>query len=109
LWTITRRRLADQALRHTRSAEQTDGTLADITQPLNTDPPTDAKSDRAAVLGRAVALLRDQFEPSTWKAYWATVTEDRDPAVVAEDLGVTRWTVYKTQTRILQHLREQME
>ncbi len=109
LWTITRRRLADQARHHARAAQQADGSLADVAQPLDTDPPTDAASDRAAVLGRAVALLRDQFEPATWKAFWATVAEGRDPAEVAEDLGVTRWAVYKARARVLQRLREQME
>ena len=80
-----------------------------MAQPFDTDPPTDAASDRAAVLGRAVALLREQFEPSTWKAFWATVAEGRDPAAVAEELGVTRWAVYKARARVLQRLREQME
>ncbi len=109
LWTITRRRLADQARRQARCIQQTDGSLAGVAQPVDAEPPTDAVSDRVAVLSRAVALLRDQFEPVTWQAFWATVAEGRDPAAVAADLGVSRWAVYKARARVLQRLREQLE
>ncbi len=109
LWTITRRRLADQARRHARHPEHADGSLADVAAVDAVEPPTDAASDRAAVLGRAVAMLRDRFEESTWRAFWATVAEGREPAEVAESLGVSRWTVYKARARVLQRLREELD
>ena len=109
LWTITRRRLADQARRHARRPEQPEGSLADVPQTIPSDPPTGEADDRAAVLARAVALMRDQFEPSTWDAFWATVVDGRDPAEVAETLSISRWTVYKARARVLQRLRQQLE
>ena len=112
LWTITRRRLADQARRVARQLEQPDGSLSKLAAevlPDVGDPPTDAADDRAAVASRAAAMLRDQFEPTTWNAFWATVVEKRQPAEVAESLGVTRWAVYKARARVLQRLREELE
>jgi RNA polymerase sigma-70 factor, ECF subfamily len=109
LWTITRRRLADQARRQARRIEQCEGSLADVKQTIDAEPPTHPASDRAAVLARAVALLRDQFEESTWQAFWATVVEGRDPADVAHSLGLSRWTVYKARARVLQRLRQDLQ
>ncbi len=54
-------------------------------------------------------MLRDQFEATTWTAFWATVVEGRQPAEVADSLGVTRWAVYKARARVLQRLREELE
>lgn len=112
LWTITRRRLADQTRRHARRVEQADGSLADVAEEVAfgpEEPPTGAAEDRAAVTSRAVAMLRDQFEDSTWNAFWATVAEGRQPAEVAESLGLSRWAVYKARARVLQRLREELD
>lgn len=109
LWTITRRRLADQARRYAARDEAMNGSLAYVPAAEPAEPPTDARSDRAAVLRRAIALLRDQFEETTWQAFYATVAEGRQPAEVAESLGVTRWAVYKARARVLQRLREETE
>lgn len=112
IWTITRRRLADQARRGARQVEQPAGSLSDFVADGAAepgDPPTDAADDRAAVASRAAAMLREHFEPTTWKAFWATVVEGRQPAEVADSLGVTRWAVYKARARVLQRLREELD
>lgn len=114
LWTITNRRLADQARRHARRMDHPAGSavdrlLNDAADAVGSDPPTDAHQDRAAVVARAVALLRDQFEPPTWQAFWATVVEGREPAEVADSLGVSRWAIYKSRARVLHRLRQELE
>jgi RNA polymerase sigma-70 factor (ECF subfamily) len=112
LWTITRRRLADQARQHARRIEQAEGSLGSVVAAGAVEaeePPTDAAADRAAVISRAAAILRDQFEPNSWQAFWATVAEGRQPAEVAESLGMSRWAVYKARARVLQRLREELE
>lgn len=109
LWTITRRRLIDQTRRLRRQVETVEGSLSDVADDAGGDPPTDAGDDRAAVLARAAALLRDRFDPSTWEAFWATVVDGRDPGEAAEALGLSRWAVYKARARVLQRLREQLD
>jgi RNA polymerase sigma-70 factor (ECF subfamily) len=40
--------------------------------------------------------------------FWETTVEGRDPAHVAEEMGVSRWAVYKARARVLQRLQTQM-
>lgn len=107
LWTITRRRIAD----HHRGRPD-DELLGSADQSIAAasmdEPPTDADTDRATLLRRAVAIYRDRFDAKTWQAFWATVVDGRSPDEVAETLGVTRWAVYKSRARILQRLRSEL-
>ncbi len=72
------------------------------------EPPTDARVDQRTLIRRAIAIYRDRFDSKTWQAFWATVVEGRDPAEVAETLGVSRWNIYKARARILQRLRTEL-
>jgi RNA polymerase sigma-70 factor, ECF subfamily len=38
---------------------------------------------------RALELVRGEFQDSTWQAFWRTVIEDREPAIVVDELGLT--------------------
>lgn len=124
LWTITRNKVVDVVRRRARGPRGIGGSVAqqwmqdqagDIgaNSPSlslsETEPPSDAASDQRAVLHRAVSLLRDRFEATTWQAFWRTVVDGCDPAEVADELGVSRWTVYKARSRVLQRLRTELE
>lgn len=114
LWTITRRRIADAV--RAKPTEQLAGSgINDLMgaeslskASLSNDPPTDAALDRQTLLIQAVAIYRDRFDTKTWKAFWATVVEGRQPDEVAETLGMNRWSVYKARARILQRLRSEL-
>ena len=43
---------------------------------------------------RALEIMRDEFQPNTWKAFWATVVEEKPPAEVAKELGMSVTAVY---------------
>lgn len=119
LWTITRRRMVDwrrdrpdellmgssvvaSALAAGRSSEESHGNeLSDL-------PPTDSRIDMQTLLRRAVAIYRDRFDSNSWRAFWATVVEGRQPEEVADSLGISRWAVYKSRARILQRLRTEL-
>lgn len=114
LWTITRRRIAD-AVRACPGEQLAGSGINDVAsagsstnRSLSNDPPTDAAIDRQTLLIQAVAIYRDRFDPKTWKAFWATVVEGRQPDEVAETLGMNRWSVYKARARILQRLRSEL-
>lgn len=104
LWTITRRRIADTL--RARPDQQLAG--SSIEKLPQFDPPTDPEIDRQTLLVNAVAIYRDRFDPKTWKAFWATVVDGREPDEVAETLGMNRWSVYKARARILQRLRTEL-
>jgi RNA polymerase sigma-70 factor (ECF subfamily) len=65
----------------------------------------DSGSNLAA---RAVKLVRGDFEPRTWDAFWMTTVDGRDAIDVAEALGVSKWAVYQSKSRVLRRLRGEM-
>jgi RNA polymerase sigma-70 factor (ECF subfamily) len=118
LWTITRRRLVDQTrlwsqqpeIQSSQQLEQANLTRVPeaVLQPDDA-PPTDANSDRRSILAAAIAGLHRRFSPETLTAFRRTVLDGQDPADVAAELGVSRWTVYKARSRVLQRLRTELD
>jgi|SRR5579875_2471285 RNA polymerase sigma-70 factor (ECF subfamily) len=58
---------------------------------------------------RALELMQAEFQPSTWKAFWEYVVNQRPAAEVAEELGLTENAVYLTKGRVLRRLREELK
>jgi RNA polymerase sigma-70 factor (ECF subfamily) len=57
---------------------------------------------------RALELVRGEFEERTWQMFWLTVVEDRTPADVAAQYGVTPVAVRKAKSRVLHRLRTEV-
>jgi RNA polymerase sigma-70 factor (ECF subfamily) len=78
--------------------------------PIPPDPLelSEAPADVAGVFHRAVSLVRDQFEERTWRAFWRVAVEDRSPAEVATELGITANAVRQAKSRVLRRLKEEM-
>ncbi len=102
LWTITRHKLGD----HFRRAVRPDvrGTGAPLEQLPAEAPASDAGD--AWLYHRAVEQVRGEFEEPTWQAFWRVTVEDRPPAAVAEELGLSVNAVYLAKSRVLRRLRE---
>lgn len=80
-------------------------------EPDPTPDPSDrlAEADEARHLAaRALALMRDRFEPATWRACWEQVVNDRPAAEVAAELGVTVNAAYLARSRVLRLLRQEL-
>ena len=56
----------------------------------------------------AAAMVRGEFTPSTWRAFWATAVEGRPPAEVAAELGQSVGSVYIARSRVLDRLRRRI-
>lgn len=123
LWTITRNKIRDQArldhanavggteaqLRLDQVADADDGsTASENGLGSESEPPSQLESDRASIRRRTLEMLRDGFDPRTWRMFWETAIGERDPADVAEEMGVSRWAVYKARARVLHRLRQEM-
>ena len=52
--------------------------------------------------------IRSEFHETTWKAFWQTAVEGREPAVVAKELGVVIGVIYVSRSRVMKRLREQV-
>lgn len=53
-------------------------------------------------------MIRSEFQPQTWTAFWCVIVEQHAAADVAGDLGVSVWTIYKAKARILNRLRDHL-
>jgi RNA polymerase sigma-70 factor (ECF subfamily) len=54
----------------------------------------------------AAGVVRDEFEATTWKAFWETAVEDKPVKDVAAALGVSVGAVYVARCRVMARLRE---
>lgn len=112
LWTIARNKLRDRQRRQAnspvspRSIEQLDHTSP---VEIQEEPPTDARADQRLVKLRALQCLQDLFPEKAWQMFWRTEIDGNDAASVAEELGVSKWAVYKAKARVLQRLRAELD
>ena len=112
LWTITRNKVRDHHRQLARQAKAAGGTDAyqRLLEMAETPPESESdqgKAERSGVQQRALQLMKTDFEPQTWQAFWKTTIEGQSPSEVAADLGVSKWTVYKARSRVLQRLRDE--
>jgi RNA polymerase sigma-70 factor, ECF subfamily len=57
---------------------------------------------------RAVEQVRGEFEERTWQAFWLTTIEDRAPAALAGELGMTPAAIRQAKSRVLRRLKQAM-
>ncbi len=62
--------------------------------------------DRREILRRAAEIIRNDFEPHTWQAFWRSVVEEQAPHDIASDLNMTPNAVRQARFRVLARLRE---
>jgi RNA polymerase sigma-70 factor (ECF subfamily) len=65
-------------------------------------------SEVSGLYRRALELVRREFEEQTWQAFWLTAIEDRLPASLAEELGMTPAAIRQAKSRVLRRLKEEM-
>jgi len=60
------------------------------------------------LFSRALQLLKDEFQPATWRAFWEHGVNSRSAAEVARELGLTAGAVYAAKFRVMTRLREDL-
>ena len=73
-------------------------------EPTEDCPPVGQK---AACMRRALEMIRGDFQPQTWHAFWRNVVDGRPLADVAQEFGLTKGAVRQARYRVLTRLREQ--
>ena len=82
---------------------------------LNERPAPDALGDIwekeycELLVARALDLMRQEFEPTTWQACWEMVVSGRSGIEVAKSLGLTVDAVYAAKSRVLRRLRKELD
>jgi RNA polymerase sigma-70 factor (ECF subfamily) len=64
---------------------------------------------REYLIRRAMEVMRQEFQPATWQAFWECVVADRPAADVARQLGISENAVYLAKGRVLRRLRQELE
>jgi RNA polymerase sigma-70 factor, ECF subfamily len=116
LWTITRNKIRDHRRRTQERAIAAGGTEAYLhLQQLSDDASEswsndeERRSAEQGVVKRTLELIRAEFEPTTWKAFWIATVEKRTAAEIAAELGITKHAVHQAKYRVLKRLREEFE
>lgn len=112
LRTITRNKVNDHFRRRDREPLGVGGSeardrLAEVPGTVPPDEPSDDPAERE-LLHRALAMIRGEFEPRTWQAFWQTTVEGRLTADVAAELGMTPGAVRVAKSRVLHRLRSDL-
>lgn len=82
--------------------------LADLADPTGRDPLGEAEY-REYLLQRALVLIRDDFQPATWRAWEEYAVRGRSAAEVSRELGVSPHAVYLAKARVLRRLRQELD
>jgi RNA polymerase sigma-70 factor (ECF subfamily) len=112
LFRVTRNKVTDHFRRRNRCAPAAGGTDAWEQLEQTPDPAADLPEDppevAAGLYHRGLELVRSEFEPQTWAAFWRTAVDDLPVDLTAADLGVTPAAVRKAKSRVLRRLREEL-
>lgn len=114
LLTITKNKIRDHLRNRARTAEAT--IVADAQRRVEqlhevswdsstNDVPFNSKS---ALLTRVVDLVRNDFEEKTWQAFWRVTAERQAAKDVAEQLKMSKWSVYQAKSRVLSRIRQEL-
>jgi RNA polymerase sigma-70 factor, ECF subfamily len=107
LWTILVNKARDR-----RRALATNVLGAQDVPESPTPDPADELADReyrGYLVRRVLELIQDEFQPTTWQAFWECVTTNQSAAAVGEKLGLSLDAVYQAKSRVLRRLRQDLE
>jgi len=91
------------------SEEELQRRVEQLQDAAGTEPTVWADEYDSHVVRRVLGLLKADFEPTTWRAFWAVVVEERKPADVAGALGITANAVRLAKFHVLKRLRQEFE
>ena len=64
---------------------------------------------RRSLFRRAAERIRNEFQETTWKAFWLTAVEGQDIAAAASALEISIGSVYAARSRIIYRLKREIE
>jgi RNA polymerase sigma-70 factor (ECF subfamily) len=110
LRTITRNKIRDHFRRRKQQATAVGGSAAqqqfqEVPDLLADDTAEVSLADDRIVCNRALELVRVEFEPATWAAFWKTVVDGQSAVDAAESLGVSAGSVRQSKYKVLRRLR----
>lgn len=84
--------------------------LNEIPQPENSDLSSEWDADYERQLFHYSAnLVRQDFTPTTWQAFWKTAVDGQSGKDVADELGLTPAAVYLAKGRVMKRIKDQVQ
>jgi RNA polymerase sigma-70 factor (ECF subfamily) len=109
LRTVTQNQWRDRLRRRqTRPLPGDDHRLAELAAPDDIAA-LQEEEYRVHLVGRAMQLVLQDFEPTTWQAFWEFAVEGRPAAEVASEVGLSPAAVYGAKSRVLNRLRQELQ
>ena len=114
LHTVTRSKIADLA-RNRGGQPGVGGTDAQrrLQEAADSEPDSESVIDDArlerSLLYRALDLIRVEFEPATWDAFWRAVSGGESVREIAADLRMSQGAVRQAKYRVLRRLRQELD
>lgn len=112
LFAVTRSKLNTHLSRRGRHPRGSGETAVQELLEAQPGPAESAEWDRSwqqQAFDWAAAQVKGEFQPATWRAFWATAVEGRPAAVVAAELKLTPGAVYIARSRVLKRIRAAVE
>ncbi len=109
LWVLTRRRQIDQ---YRKRMLGKGGDTAQFVDQFPQAPPaevTESSKEQSRLLFRILDMVKGDFRPHTWQAFWSTVVDGRSAVDVADDLEMTAVAVRQARFRVLTRVRNELE
>lgn len=112
---ITRNKILDWQRRERRHPQAAGGTdahqrLMSLSDPVNADAIESPLAEETSLLFKSrLELVRAEFEPRTWQAFWSVAVDGKNPDEVAEELGISSNAVYIAKSRVLGRFRQELD
>jgi RNA polymerase sigma-70 factor (ECF subfamily) len=81
--------------------------LQEVPDPLS-GPVAGEEEEMGQLYRRALGLVRCEFEEKTWQAFWKTVIEDRLPATLVGELGMSANAIRQARSRVSRRIKEEL-
>ncbi|MES2788224.1 MAG: sigma-70 family RNA polymerase sigma factor [Planctomycetota bacterium] len=113
LRTITQNKVLDHFRRQGREPQAAGGTEANI-RFMQVEALEDAEAQESEerayqqLIQRALELIRSEFTPRTWQAFWRVAVDGQRAVDVAEELEMRPGAVRVAKSRVLQRLRQEL-
>jgi RNA polymerase sigma-70 factor (ECF subfamily) len=114
LYTVTRNKLYTFLSQRKRQVSGSGD--SGVQERLEEEPAPDSDADslweqeyQRRLFTWAADIVRGDFQPATWQAFWRTAVDGQDPREVAQQLGLSPGSVYVAKSRVLARIREQIQ
>lgn len=115
LYTVTRNKiynfLSSQKNRPRATGDPDAQERLDATPARDEDGPDEEweKEYQRRLSARAMELVKDEFQPNTWAAFWQTAVDGKGAAEVGTALKMSAGAVYVAKSRVLARLRDEVQ